>query len=85
MAAIGLVRSCAAGASPALACVVFRCYAAPAQVCRAAAGTRLVARMGRLAAYVEMIAQSRLLAPNLKTMTLKLYTGNGHRGNAVAR
>jgi hypothetical protein len=41
--------------------------------------------MGRLAAYVEMIAQSRLLAPNLKTMTLKLYTGNGHRGNAVAR
>jgi hypothetical protein len=41
--------------------------------------------MGRLKAYLGMIGASRLLAPNLKTMTLTLYTGNAHAGNAVAR
>ena len=41
--------------------------------------------MGRLRSYVELVRQSRLLAPNLKEMTLRLFTGNSHRGNAVAR
>ena len=43
------------------------------------------AAMGRIEKFLGMIQQSRLLAPNLKTMTLTLYTGNAHRGNAVAR
>lgn len=42
-------------------------------------------KMGRLKAYLGMIGASRLLAPNLKTMTLTLFTGNAHSGNAVAR
>ena len=41
--------------------------------------------MGRLRGYVELVRQSRLLAPNLKEMTLRVFTGNAHRGNAVAR
>ena len=41
--------------------------------------------MGRLKSYVELVRQSRLLAPNLKEMTLRVFTGNAHRGNAVAR
>jgi hypothetical protein len=41
--------------------------------------------MGRLKAYLELVRQSRLLAPNLKEMTLRVFTGNAHRGNAVAR
>ncbi len=41
--------------------------------------------MGRIQSYLADIAQSRLLAPNLKEMTLRVYTGNQHKGNAVAR
>ena len=41
--------------------------------------------MGRMQAYVDAVGKSRLLAPNLKEMTLRCYTGNKHRGNAVAR
>ena len=32
-----------------------------------------------------MLRQSRVIAPNLKVATLKYYTGNVHKGNAVAR
>lgn len=41
--------------------------------------------MGRMKQYLELIQQSRLLAPNLKEMTLRVYTGNQNKGNAVAR
>jgi hypothetical protein len=41
--------------------------------------------MGRMKQYLEMVTQSRLLCPNLKEMTLRVYTGNTHRGNSVAR
>lgn len=41
--------------------------------------------MGRLRGFVELVQQSRLLAPNLKEMTLRLFTGEQHRGNRVAR
>jgi hypothetical protein len=41
--------------------------------------------MGRMKQYLDLIQQSRLLAPNLKEMTLKLYTGNQHKGNVIAR
>ncbi len=35
--------------------------------------------------YLQMVRTSRLLAPNLKELTLKVFTGNEHKGNAVAR
>jgi len=35
--------------------------------------------------FLEMVQKSRLLAPNLREMTLRFYTGNKHGGNAVAR
>ena len=35
--------------------------------------------------FLEMVRQSKLLAPNLKEMTIKYYTGNQHKGNSVAR
>jgi hypothetical protein len=35
--------------------------------------------------YLALVRESRLLAPNLKEMTLRLFTGEGHRGNRVAR
>ena len=41
--------------------------------------------MGRMKQYLDMISQSRLLCPNLKEMTLRVYTGNAHRGNSIAR
>lgn len=41
--------------------------------------------MGRMKQYLEMVTQSRLLCPNLKEMTLRVYTGNAHRGNSIAR
>lgn len=41
--------------------------------------------MGRLQKFLDGVKASRLLAPNLKEMTLKYYTGNKHRGNAIAR
>ncbi len=41
--------------------------------------------MGRMKQYLDMVRASRLLAPNLKEMTLHMYTGNEHAGNLVAR
>ena len=41
--------------------------------------------MGRMRGYVELVRQSRLLAPNLRELTLRLFTGEQHRGNRVAR
>lgn len=41
--------------------------------------------MGRLANFLGMVESSRLLAPNLRTLKLTVYSGNAHRGNAVAR
>ena len=41
--------------------------------------------MGRMRQYLALVRESRLLAPNLKEMTLRLFTGEGHRGNRVAR
>jgi hypothetical protein len=41
--------------------------------------------MGRMQVFLDMVGRSRLLAPNLKSMTLKLYTGRRHRGNDLAR
>lgn len=41
--------------------------------------------MGRLTGYLDMIKRSRLLAPNLREMTLSLFTGNAHAGNHVGR
>lgn len=41
--------------------------------------------MGRLKQYVDMVAKSQVLAPNLKELTLRLYTGRLHTGNDVAR
>ena len=35
--------------------------------------------------FLDMVKSSRLLAPNLREMTLRFYTGNKHGGNAVAR
>ena len=35
--------------------------------------------------FLDMVGRSRLLAPNLKEMTLTLYTGRTHKGNEVAR
>ena len=41
--------------------------------------------MGRLDCFTAMVAKSRLLAPNLRSMTLTVWSGNAHGGNAVAR
>jgi hypothetical protein len=41
--------------------------------------------MGRLKQYLDVIQQSRLLAPNLREMTLRMHTGNKNPANAVAR
>lgn len=41
--------------------------------------------MGRLEKYLAMVGASKLLAPNIKTMTLKFFTGNRHAGNDIAR
>ncbi len=41
--------------------------------------------MGRLQQYLAQIRQSRLLAPNLKEMTLRVHTGNKHPGNLIGR
>lgn len=41
--------------------------------------------MGRMNYFLDQIKQSRLLAPNLKEMTLKIYTGNKYPGNRIAR
>lgn len=41
--------------------------------------------MGRMRKYLDMVAASKLLAPNLKSMTLKVFTGHAHKGNDVAR
>ena len=41
--------------------------------------------MGRMAVFLDLVKRSRLLAPNLKEMTLTLYTGRTHKGNEVAR
>jgi hypothetical protein len=41
--------------------------------------------MGRLDGFTAMVAKSRLLAPNLRSMTLTVWSGNAHGGNAVAR
>jgi hypothetical protein len=41
--------------------------------------------MGRMKTYLEMVAKSQLVAPNLKEMTLRFFTGNGHKGNHTAR
>jgi hypothetical protein len=41
--------------------------------------------MGRMQQYVDMVNQSRLLAPNLKEMTLRFFTGNKHKGNHTVR
>ena len=43
------------------------------------------AQMGHLKHFLQMVNRSKLLAPNLKEMTLRFYTGNKHGGNAVAR
>ena len=41
--------------------------------------------MGRMQRYLDMVAASKLLAPNLKTMTLKMFTGRRNAGNDLAR
>jgi hypothetical protein len=41
--------------------------------------------MGHLDRFVDLVGKSRLLAPNLKEMTLQVFTGNAHSGNAIAR
>ena len=41
--------------------------------------------MGHIKTYRSMVAASRLAAPNLRTATLTLYTGNKDKGNEVAR
>jgi|APCry1669189534_1035231.scaffolds.fasta_scaffold211905_1 hypothetical protein len=41
--------------------------------------------MGHFDKYLEMLRKSRVIAPNLKVATLKYYTGNVHKGNAIAR
>jgi hypothetical protein len=41
--------------------------------------------LARLAPYLSLVKQSRLLAPALKEMTLTIYTGNANAGNKVAR
>ena len=41
--------------------------------------------MGRFQHFLGMVDKSKFLAPNLKEMTLRFYTGNKHGGNAVAR
>ena len=35
--------------------------------------------------FLDMVQRSRLLAPNLKELTLSVYTGQAHKGNQVAR
>ena len=35
--------------------------------------------------YVDMVTKSRLLAPNLKTLTLSFFAGRANAGNDVAR
>ena len=41
--------------------------------------------MGRMQVFLDLVKRSRLLAPNLKELTLTCYTGMSHRGNHVAR
>ena len=41
--------------------------------------------MGRMEVFLDLVRKSRLLAPNLKEMTLAMYTGQAHKGNQVAR
>jgi hypothetical protein len=41
--------------------------------------------MGHMTKYLEMVKNSQLLAPNLKEMSLKVYTGRENPGNQVAR
>jgi hypothetical protein len=41
--------------------------------------------MGRMAVFLDLVKRSRLLAPNLREMTMTLYNGQGHKGNQVAR
>ena len=41
--------------------------------------------MSRLERYLDMVASSRLLAPNLMALTLSFFAGRAHRGNDVAR
>lgn len=41
--------------------------------------------MKHLDRFASLVQQSRLLAPNLKEMTLHMYTGNTFKGNATAR
>ena len=41
--------------------------------------------MGRMQVFLDLVKASRLLAPNLREMTMTLYTGQAHKGNQVAR
>ena len=41
--------------------------------------------MGSMAGFLAMVEKSRLLAPNLRALTLTVWSGNAHGGNAVAR
>ena len=41
--------------------------------------------MGRMQVFLDLVKRSRLLAPNLREMTMTMYTGQAHKGNQVAR
>ena len=41
--------------------------------------------MPHISLYLDLVKKSHLLAPNLKEMTLRVFTGMEHKGNLVAR